>query len=131
MATTLDDIMDSIGALHLKVDALLKQNARPTSSGSSSSNGGVAVFPNYGRRKGEPVFGAAMDDLDYYANGCRRSLADPAKARWHDKERTLLAAIEAEIARQSGGSGGASAADQPEFGSLDDDIPFDRIRERA
>jgi hypothetical protein len=60
------------------------------------------VFPPYGRSKGQPVHGAARGDLEFYRNGCLRSLADPAKARWHDKERTLLAAIEAEIARQSG-----------------------------
>ena len=33
-------------------------------------------------------------------------LSDQAKARWHDKERQLLSAIEAEIARQGGGSSG-------------------------
>ena len=35
-----------------------------------------------------------MQDLEYYANGARRSLADSSKARFHDKERSLLAAIE-------------------------------------
>jgi hypothetical protein len=55
------------------------------------------VFPNYGRSKGMPVAGASVQDLEFYANGCRRSLADESKARWHDKERTLLAAIEAEL----------------------------------
>ena len=57
-----------------------------------------AVFPNYGRSKGMPVAGASVQDLEFYANGCRRSLADESKARWHDKERQLLAAIEAELA---------------------------------
>jgi len=57
-----------------------------------------AVFPNYGRSKGMPVAGASVQDLEFYANGCRRSLADESKARWHDKERALLAAIEAELA---------------------------------
>ena len=76
-----------------------------------------AVFPNYGRRKGEPVAGASEEDLDYYARGCRRTLADPGKARFHDKERTLLAAIEAEMSRR----GGAPADDTA---PLDDDVPF-------
>ena len=63
---------------------------------------GGLVFPPYGRRKGAPVVGASMGDLEFYASGCRRTLGDPAKSRWHDKERQLLAAIEAEIGRQSG-----------------------------
>jgi hypothetical protein len=60
------------------------------------------LLPNYGRSKGMPVSGASVQDLEFYANGARRSLADPSKSRWHDKERQLLAAIEAEIARQRG-----------------------------
>lgn len=63
------------------------------------------VFPPYGRSKGAPIAGASTQDLEFYANGCRRTLNDPAKSRWHEKERVLLAAIEAELARQSGGGG--------------------------
>lgn len=58
-----------------------------------------AVFPNYGRSKGMPVSGASKQDLEFYASGCRRTLEDPSKERWHEKERQLLAAIEAELAR--------------------------------
>lgn len=86
------------------------------------------VFPPYGRSKGMPILGASMGDLEFYASGSRRSLADPAKARWHDKEKVLLAAIEAEIARQQGG-GGAPSPSAPAFDDdgpphSDDDIPF-------
>ena len=65
-----------------------------------------------------------MQDLDFYANGSRRSLSDPTKARFHDKERVLLAAIEAEIARQGGGggSGGHDMSQIPPPG--DEDAPF-------
>jgi hypothetical protein len=76
------------------------------------ADGGM-VFPPYGRSKGAPIAGATRQDLDYYANGCRRTLNDPNKARWHDKERALLAAIEAELASAHGvtsdgdGDGGA------------------------
>ena len=55
---------------------------------------------------------------------------DPAKSRWHEKERVLLAAIEAEIARQTGGDGGGdfgSGSGEYEEGApayTDDDIPF-------
>ena len=61
------------------------------------------VFPPYGRSRGMPIRGASAQDLDFYATGARRTLADPGKARFHDKERALLAAIEAEQARQGGG----------------------------
>ncbi len=103
-----------------------------SSGGGASGGGGGEVFPNYGRSKGGPIRGATMQDLEYYANGARRSLADPSKSRWHDKERALLAAIEAEIARQRGGGGGdedrggaPSARDDNEPPPhTDDDIPF-------
>lgn len=63
-------------------------------------------FPNYGRSKNGPIHGASQGDLEYYANGARRSLNDPSKSRWHDKERQLLAAIEAEMQRQGLSGGG-------------------------
>lgn len=65
---------------------------------SSSGGGGVAVFPPYGRSKGMPIKGASQQDLEFYANGCRRTLADESKSRWHQKEREILAAIDEEIA---------------------------------
>lgn len=107
----------------LKQAGAIPSGAPPRATG---GNGGVSgvVFPNYGRSKGEPVKGATMQD---YAAGARRSLADPGKARFHDKERALLAAIEAEIARQSGGQGQSSGGEFPDFGSPppdDDGIPF-------
>jgi hypothetical protein len=74
------------------------------------------VFPPYGRSKGAPIAGASRSDLDYYANGSRRSLSDPSKTRFHDKERAMLAAIEAEIQRQGGApasSGGGFDEDPP------------------
>lgn len=83
-------------------------------------------FPPYGRSKGMPIRGATMNDLEFYANGSRRSLGDPAKARFHDKERAMLAAIEAEIARQrGGGSAGddAGGSDGPPP-HTDEDAPF-------
>jgi hypothetical protein len=92
------------------------------------------VFPPYGRSKGAPVSGASLNDLEFYRNGCLRTLADESKARWHDKERVLLAAIEAEIARQGGGDGRGdsgnrrSAPPAYDFEAApaysDDDIPF-------
>jgi hypothetical protein len=96
--------------------------AAPARSGGGGGGTGM-VFPPYGRSKGMPIAGASMQDLEFYANGSRRSLADPGKARWHDKERELLAAIEGEISRQSGGQAPAPSDDGiPPPG--DEDAPF-------
>lgn len=97
----------SIGGTAMKAPAAraaASSSAPRASAGPSAASG--MVFPPYGRSKGLPVAGASMQDLEFYANGCRRTLADPGKARWHDKERQLLAAIEGEIDRQRGGGGG-------------------------
>lgn len=77
----------------------LKQRMRSAPPSPPQPQGG-AVFPNYGALKGQPVYGAALKDLDYYASGARKTLADPAKSNFHNKERALLAAIDAEIMRQ-------------------------------
>ena len=76
--------------------------ARGGASRSEPRAAGGAVFPAYGRSKGMPVAGATMQDLEFYRNGCMRTLADASKSRWHEKERALLAAIDAEIAAQGG-----------------------------
>lgn len=81
------------------------------------------VFPPYGRSKGQPIAGASMQDLEFYAKGCRRTLGDPGKARWHDKERVLLQAIEAEMARQRGEAPPASSGDEAPPHE-DDEVPF-------
>jgi hypothetical protein len=58
---------------------------------------GPDVFPNYGRAKGQPIIGATLQDLEYYAAGAKRSIADPEKQRFVDKEKQLLAVIEWEM----------------------------------
>jgi hypothetical protein len=67
---------------------------------SGASGEAPSVFPPYGRSKGAPIHGASIQDLEFYANGARRTLSDPSKARFHEKERTLLSIIEAELAHQ-------------------------------
>jgi hypothetical protein len=92
-------------------------------AGGGGGGGSDMVFPPYGRSKGLPVSGATLQDLEFYANGCRRTLGDPSKSRWHDKERVLLAAIETEIARQrDGGEPGPTDDGIPPHG--DEDAPF-------
>jgi hypothetical protein len=113
----------------LSIGAVADQRAPAQARGPQRPAGGGdgLVFPPYGRSKGAPIAGASIQDLEFYINGSRRSLDDPSKARWHEKERVLLAAMEAELARQRGGGGGGSQRDSfdeaPPY-SDDDDIPF-------
>jgi len=106
---------------------------RPAPAASGGADG--MVFPPYGRSRGAPIAGASIQDLEFYINGSRRSLDDPSKARWHEKERVLLAAMEAELARQKGGDsrggdsrGGSPSADDDFYDNaaspMDDDLPF-------
>ena len=128
-----DGFLLTLGALHVG-GPVAPRSFAPTQAATSSDAGGGPVFPNYGRSKNQPVFGATETDLEYYANGCRRTLGDEGKARWHDKERVLLAAIEAEVARQRGGAphDRAGLPSSSRYGGLtdgpppptDDDIPF-------
>jgi len=113
----------SIGLAPDPAPARLQREAAP------SGDRGM-VFPPYGRSKGAPIAGASVQDLEFYISGSRRSLDDPAKSRWHDKERVLLAAMEAELARKRGGGGGGGSDFPPSDdydnapAHSDDDIPF-------
>jgi hypothetical protein len=111
-------------SIGLVADAPASRGSREA-AGSSGDRG--LVFPPYGRSKGAPIAGASVQDLEFYISGSRRSLDDPSKSRWHDKERVLLAALEAELARQQASGGGGSDRPPPDdydSGPSDDDIPF-------
>lgn len=90
------------------------QQPRPASK---PTGNGPTTLPNYGRSKGLPIAGAAVAELEFYANGARRSLADPSKSRFHEKEQALLDALTAEIQRQSGGVNGRAGDDRQSDGS--------------
>jgi hypothetical protein len=102
--------------------------ARRPAAAASSAGGEGMVFPPYGRSRGAPIAGASIQDLEFYIGGSRRSLDDPSKARWHEKERVLLAAMEAELARQKGGGGENASTGDDYFDDrsppADDDLPF-------
>lgn len=95
------------------LDAVKRQMAGGSQRPSPPANVSGVLFPNYGKSKGAPVAGAALQDLEFYANGARRTLADPAKARFHDAERRLLSAIEAEVARQNSSSAPTDNGEPP------------------
>jgi hypothetical protein len=108
----------------------IEPNADPASAPArrAASHDTGLVFPPYGRSKGAPVAGASVQDLEFYISGCRRTLDDPAKSRWHEKERVLLAALEAELARQRGDDQGSRSEPLHDYDDVpapsDDDIPF-------
>jgi hypothetical protein len=117
----------------LSIGTVADAPSRGSREAPSSGDRGM-VFPPYGRSKGAPIAGASIQDLEYYISGSRRSLDDPSKSRWHDKERVLLAAMEAELARQRGGGNSGTAMDDDrgegppddyeDSAPPDDDIPF-------
>lgn len=103
-----------------------EERAESPAAGRESSRGGraggEAVFPPFGRSKGQPIQGASLSDLEWYAKALRRDLDDPSKAKWHDKSQHTLDIIELEMERQGGGQssrgfGGGGGVD-------DDDLPF-------
>lgn len=96
------------------VKARMKPQPPPPPSPRGSARGGPTVFPNYGNLKGQPIHGAPLKDLQFYANGAKRTLADSTKARFHDAERALLAAIEGEINYQQGADDDRELATQGE-----------------
>ncbi len=126
---TADGFSISMGQLSIGAQPVPAQRAAYGGAAARPAGGGGdgMVFPPYGRSKGMPIRGASMQDLEFYKSGSMRSLADPSKSRFHEKEKVMLAAIDAEIARQGGGGGG-------DFGSggggdgppphTDDDAPF-------
>ncbi len=105
--TGTEAILSLIAALTENTAALRESTAAHRGGGSGGGGGNRAAggsggasgvcFPNYGRSKLAPVKGASAQDLEYYRAGCMRTLNDPGKARFHDKERVLLAAIDAEM----------------------------------
>ena len=115
----------SLGELSIGLSAD-PASARAPREASASGDRGM-VFPPYGRSKGMPIAGASIQDLEFYINGSRRSLDDPSKSRWHDKERVLLAALESELARERADDGGNDSGPSVDYDApahSDDDIPF-------
>lgn len=98
--------------------------AAPRAAAPTGPGGEPTVFPPYGRSKGMPIRGASLQDLEFYKSGCLRTLNDPGKARFHDKERGLLAVIEAELKNQGGGGGGGGGFGEEPPPPGDEDAPF-------
>jgi len=92
----LDRILEILMELRSRPAPRPQADRAPFASGGGSSAG---LLPNYGRAKGQPIAGASLGDLQYYAEGCRKSLNDPDKGRFHAKETAMLAELEAELGK--------------------------------
>jgi len=70
--------------------------ARPVAAPAAAPAANGPVF-SFGRSKGSPVATATAEDCEYYGGRSLASIADPAKARWIDAERKMLAAINSRL----------------------------------
>jgi hypothetical protein len=61
------------------------------------------VFPNYGPKKGAPIAGADAETINYYRRNSAKNLTDTTKVKWHETEKALIAAYDAELARAGHG----------------------------
>lgn len=87
--------------------AVEDDDAESTKSGEEREDATEAApppttFPPFGKGKGQPIAGAAVDELRWYEARMHESVADPEKARFKGKNEAMLRAIEAELARQRG-----------------------------
>ena len=71
-----------------------------TGERSAVAGDGPTVFPPFGRAKGQPIKGAALDTLRFYERCALENLDNPDKAKWHHKEQKLLDAVRDELRRQ-------------------------------
>lgn len=63
-------------------------------------SGPVLTFP-FGKNKDQPIQGAAVKDLEWWAKTTRENIADPAKASYRASNEALLKAVETELERQT------------------------------
>jgi hypothetical protein len=97
-----DDLKAKLAASVAVVNAAAAKASPPRQAAPPRVSAGPTNLPNYGKAKGAPIYGANLKDLEFYAQGCRKSLADSSKEKWHAKEQALLEAIQDEMARQQG-----------------------------
>ena len=88
-----------------------------------------AVLVPFGRNKGKAISDASVEDrdLEYLATAAERTLNDDSKSRFHDAERSRLAAYRAELRRREAGHDDEHAqetenADSEHGRALDEEI---------
>jgi hypothetical protein len=110
MATTPAEEMEAVEGVVVEARHVAPPpTPRPNPSSAAAFNASVPgangrQVAKFGKLKGQPPSAMSDSDIQWYMGASQRSLADPAKARFHDAERAWLAALQAEIAARSGGS---------------------------
>jgi hypothetical protein len=117
---------DRIARIEAALVSRPESRAEPVPSRGGGSGFVIRNLPNYGKAKGQPIADASDHDLEWYANNCEKSVNDPSKAKWRDREEAMLAALRAEQRRRGSGGGDASGG-RPFAGQQygnDDDLQF-------
>lgn len=68
----------------------------PKSDGRQRTHQNI-VMGNFGRSKGMSLFDISDDDVSFYRNACKKTLADPSKERFHASEAQRLTIFDAEL----------------------------------
>ena len=66
-----------LGELTIGGEGVVRAAAPARRAPSGAPGEPPTVFPPYGRSRGMPIRGASGQDLEFYATGARRTLADP------------------------------------------------------
>jgi len=100
VAHVVESVAATDKAAAIKATLAAAARVAPPASPPRAPSGGVTTLPNYGKAKGQPIATADSKTLEYYRAGAMRSLEDASKSKWHDRERALLEAIDAELSRR-------------------------------
>lgn len=77
-------------------------NGYALKSAAPQSTKGVSGFVMpFGRSKGKPIESEPVKGLQYLAKYLEESVADPAKAKWAEKNQELLDAVNAELEKRA------------------------------
>jgi len=96
-----DRILSELQLMRVAMEKIAA-SGKPLSVGAPKTAGGPGTFPPFGNSAGQPIRGAMIKDLEFYAGSARKSIADPARSKFIVNNLTLLSTIEDEIARQGG-----------------------------
>ncbi len=92
------DSVDAVKVLCMAAVAYAAERSKSVPAPAPQARRSDDVVIPFGRSKGTPIADAETNDLEWVAGALTKSIDDPAKARWADADRALLAAIEAELA---------------------------------
>lgn len=95
-------IADGDGSFTLNLGGLSMGPGQASTSRGGAAGASGAVLPPFGRKRGQPIAGCDLENLEWYRGVVQKSVDDPDKARFRERNQEVLSAIEAEIVRQGG-----------------------------